>query len=464
MNSNTLLEKLDKTLSPIGAKIGEQRHLKSISTGMMMTLPLIVIGSLFLIIANPPVNPELVDPNTANVFMKFLLAWKNFAVENYATLTTPYDMTMGMAGLMSAFTIAYCLAGEYKMKNAMAGLISTSVFLMVCAPASEGSIPLSFLGADGLFVAIIIGLLSVEITRFVENKGWQVKFPDSVPPAVTSFVNSMLPLLINIIVIYGINIIVVSTMGVNIPQAVMKILSPALAVVDNVWGFLAIITFGNILWILGVNGTSIIFPIVFALGIKNTGLNADLVAAGQDPSVYIVFALGIKNTGLNADLVAAGQDPSVYMNLQMFRIAILGGAGNTLGLALLMAKSKSAHLKSLGRLATVPGICGINEPIIFGTPIVFNPILAIPFIITPIITVTLTYFAQVFGFITPGYMIDPSFTPFFVQAYLSSMDFKNVIFVFALVAISMAIYYPFFKVYEKNMLRQENGDETTSVA
>lgn len=438
MNSNTLLEKLDKTLSPIGAKIGEQRHLKSISTGMMMTLPLIVIGSLFLIIANPPVNPELVDPNTANVFMKFLLAWKNFAVENYATLTTPYDMTMGMAGLMSAFTIAYCLAGEYKMKNAMAGLISTSVFLMVCAPASEGSIPLSFLGADGLFVAIIIGLLSVEITRFVENKGWQVKFPDSVPPAVTSFVNSMLPLLINIIVIYGINIIVVSTMGVNIPQAVMKILSPALAVVDNVWGFLAIITFGNILWILGVNGTSIIFP--------------------------IVFALGIKNTGLNADLVAAGQDPSVYMNLQMFRIAILGGAGNTLGLALLMAKSKSAHLKSLGRLATVPGICGINEPIIFGTPIVFNPILAIPFIITPIITVTLTYFAQVFGFITPGYMIDPSFTPFFVQAYLSSMDFKNVIFVFALVAISMAIYYPFFKVYEKNMLRQENGDETTSVA
>lgn len=438
MNSNTLLEKLDKTLSPIGAKIGEQRHLKSISTGMMMTLPLIVIGSIFLIIANPPVNPELVDPNTTNIFMKFLLAWKNFAVENYGAITTPYDMTMGMAGLMSAFTIAYCLAGEYKMNNAMAGLISTSVFLMVCAPASEGSIPLSFLGADGLFVAIIIGLVSVEITRFIENKGWQVKFPDSVPPAVTSFVNSMLPLLMNIIVIYGINIIVVSTMGVNIPQAVMKILSPALAVVDNIWGFLAIITFGNILWILGVNGTSIIFP--------------------------IVFALGIKNTGLNADLVAAGQDPSVYMNLQMFRVAILGGAGNTIGLALLMAKSKSAHLKSLGRLATVPGICGINEPIIFGTPIVFNPILAIPFIITPIVTVTLTYFAQVFGFITPGYMIDPSFTPFFVQAYLSSMDFKNVIFVFALAAISVAIYYPFFKVYEKNMLRQENGEETTSVA
>ncbi|MGL4913180.1 MAG: PTS sugar transporter subunit IIC [Romboutsia sp.] len=431
MNSNTLLEKLDKTLSPIGAKIGEQRHLKSISTGMMMTLPLIVIGSLFLIFANPPVNTELVDPNTANVLMKFLLAWKNFAVENYAVITTPYDMTMGMVGVMSAFTIAYCLAGEYKMNSSMSGLIAIAMFLMICAPVSEGSIPVSFLGADGLFVAIIIGLSSVEITRFVESKGWQFKFPDSVPPAVTSFVNTMLPLLINIVVLYGINIAVMATMGVNIPQAVMNILSPALSVVDNLWGFLAIITFGNILWILGVNGTSIIFP--------------------------IAFTLGMSNTGINADLMAAGQDPNIYMNLQMFRVAILGGAGNTLGLALLMSRSQSTHLKSLGRLATVPGICGINEPIIFGTPIVFNPILAIPFIVTPIVNVSLTYFAQVMGVITPGYMIDPSFTPFFVQAYLSSMDFRNVIFVFALVAISVAIYYPFFKVYEKNMLNQERG-------
>lgn len=437
MNSNTLLEKLDKVLSPIGAKIGEQRHLKSISTGMMMTLPLIVIGSIFLIIANPPVNPELVDPNTANIFMKFLLSWKEFAVANYATITTPYDMTMGLIGVLTAFSIAYCLAGEYKMNKSMSGLIATSIFFMICAPSSEGNIPMTFLGADGLFVAIIIGLLSVEITRFIESKGLQVKFPDTVPPAVATFVNSMLPLLANIIVLYGINILIVANFGMNIPQAVMKTLTPALSAVDNLWGFLVLITFGNILWILGVNGTSIIFP--------------------------IAFALGIANTGVNAGLVAKGLEPNNFMNLQMFRIAILGGAGNTIGLALLMAKSKSAHLKSVGRLSIVPGICGINEPVIFGAPIVFNPILAIPFILTPIVTVSLTYFAQALGFITPGYMVDPSFTPFFVQAYLSSMDFKNVLFVLGLAVISVVIYYPFFKVYEKNMLKQE-GVDSSSVA
>ena len=429
MNSNTLLEKLDKVLSPIGAKVGNQIHLKSISNGMMMTLPLIVVGSIFLIIANPPVNPDLINPETANIFMKFMLSWKEFAVNNYQTLTTPYNMTMGIVGMMSAFAIAYCLAGEYNMKAAISGLISTSMFLMICAPSVDGSIATNFLGADGLFIAIIIGLSSVEITRFVESRGWQFKFPDTVPPAVTAFVNSLLPLLLNIIVLYGINILIMSNIGVGIPEAIMKVLTPALSVVDNIWGYLAIITFGNVLWLLGVNGTSIIFP--------------------------IVFALGIQNTGINADLVAKGQDPSVIMNLQMFRFAILGGAGNTLGLTLLMMKSKSAHLKSLGRLGIVPGVCGINEPIIFGGPIVFNPILAIPFIVTPIITVGLGYLAQVMGLITPGYLVDPSFTPFFAQAYFSSMDWRNVLFVFGLVILSIVIYYPFFKIYEKNMLAQE---------
>lgn len=436
MGQNKFLEKLDKILSPIGAKIGSQRHLNAISTGMMMTLPLIVVGSLFLIIANPPINPELVNPDNTNIFIKFLLQWKEFAVANYATITAPYDMTMGLLGLMSAFSIAYTLASDYKMNAAMSGLISTALFFMICAPSNEGNIPMSFLGADGLFVAIIIGLASVEISRFVDKMEWKFNLPSSVPTAVASFMNTLVPLLLNIIILYGLNILVMANTGVSLPQSIMNILTPALNIADNLWGYLLLITFGNVLWLFGVNGTSIIFP--------------------------IAFALGLSNTGLNSDLVAAGQDPNVIMNLQMFRIAILGGAGNTLGLALLMSRSKSTHLKSLGRLSIVPGICGINEPIIFGGPIVFNPILAIPFVATPILCVSLTYFAQKIGLITCGFIVDPSFTPFFAQTYLSSMDIRNVLFVFVLVAISIVVYYPFFKVYEGNMIKkeiEENNEE-----
>lgn len=432
MGQSKFLEKLDKVLSPIGAKIGRQRHLNAISTGMMMTLPLIVVGSLFLIIANPPINPDLVDPNNANIFVKFLLSWKEFAVANYATITAPFDMTMGLLGVMSAFAIAYTLASDYKMNAAMSGLISTALFFMICAPSNEGNIPMSFLGADGLFVAIIIGIASVEITRFVDKMEWKFNLPDSVPSAVSSFINTLVPLILNIGILYGLNVIIMANTGMSLPQSIMSILTPALNIADNLWGYLLLITFGNLLWLFGVNGTSIIFP--------------------------IAFTLGLSNTGLNSDLVAAGQDPNVLMNLQMFRIAILGGAGNTLGLALLMARSKSAHLKSLGRLSIVPGICGINEPVIFGGPIVFNPILAIPFIVTPIISVSLTYFAQKIGFITCGYIVDPSFTPFFAQAYLSSMDIRNVLFVFILVLISIVTYYPFFKVYEGNMIKKEQEE------
>ncbi|WP_373600735.1 PTS sugar transporter subunit IIC [Paraclostridium bifermentans] len=432
MGQNKFLDKLDKVLSPIGAKIGSQRHLNAISTGMMMTLPLIVVGSLFLIIANPPINPELVDVNNTNIFIKFLLSWKEFAVNNYATITAPFDMTMGLLGLMSAFSIAYKLASDYKMNASMSGLISTSLFFMICAPSNEGNIPMSFLGADGLFVAIIIGIISVEISRFVDKMEWKFNLPSSVPSAVAGFMNTLIPLMLNIIILYGINVIIIANTGMNLPQSIMNILTPALNVADNLWGYLALITFGNILWLFGVNGTSIIFP--------------------------IVFTLGLSNTGINSELVTSGKDPNVIMNLQMFRIAILGGAGNTLGLALLMAKSKSTHLKSLGRLSIVPGICGINEPIIFGGPIVFNPILAIPFILTPIISVSLTYFAQKIGVITCGYIVDPSFTPFFAQAYLSSMDIRNVVFTFMLVLISIFMYYPFFKIYERNMLRKESEE------
>ncbi|MDU1310885.1 PTS transporter subunit EIIC [Clostridium sp.] len=191
MEGNKFLDKLDRVLSPIGSKLGNQRHLKAISAGMMMPLALIVVGALFLVIANPPINPDLVNADTANFFVKGLLSWKEFAVENYAMLTAPFNMTMGMFGLMSAFSIAYSLANEYKMKASISGLISLSVFLMICAPAVEGGISTQYLGADGLFVAIIISVLSVEISRFLKVKGLEFKLPDSVPSAVTSFIYQM---------------------------------------------------------------------------------------------------------------------------------------------------------------------------------------------------------------------------------------------------------------------------------
>lgn len=431
-------EFLEKHLSPLGAKIGNQRHLQALSNGMMMTLPLLVIGSLFMILNNPPINLETVDMNTTNIFIRFLINWKQWAMANSEWILAPYNMTFGMLGLMTAFSVAYCLAKSYKMNAAVNGIMSMSVFLLVCSKvvqvpvgedATVSAITSQYLTSDGLFVALILSIVCVEINRMVDKRGIKIKFPASVPSMVSTFVNSLLPLLIDIIVVYGVNLILISALGKTIPEAIMSLLTPAIDVGNNIWVYAGIIMFSNILWFFGINGSSVVFSIVFMIGLAGTGANAEMVAQGLAPT-----------------------NP---MNLQLFRYAMLGGAGGTLGLILLMWRSKSAKMKSLARISLVPGICSINEPITFGVPMAYNPVLALPYILTPSICVVLGYYAQVWGLITPGYIADPSFIPFFIQGWMSGMDFRNVIFMFLCVALSAVLYYPFFKVYEKQLVEKE---------
>lgn len=424
MENSTVITKLNDLLSPFAAKIGNQRHLKAISSGMMFGLPFIVIGSFFLIFANPPINIDQYNPATANFFMKFMAGWKDFAVANYDLITAPYNLTMGIIGLISVFGIAFSLASEYKINPAMNGMVASVIFLMVCTPVNEGNINLNYLGTNGLFVAIIIGLLVVEVNRIFEVKNIKLKLPDTVPPMVATFINTLVPLLTNIILFYGINLIFLITTKKIFPETVMDVLTPATNIAGSLGGFLLIVTLGNILWLFGINGSSIIFP--------------------------IVFTLGMAQTGLNAEQMSNGETMTHLMNLQMFRISVLGGAGGTLGLILLMMRSKVSEYRTIGKLSLIPGICSINEPVIFGLPIVFNPILTIPFLITPIVSLLLTYFAQSVGLIGVGFIVDPSFTPFFAQAYLSSMDWRNIVFCLVLILISAMIYYPFFKVMENN--------------
>ncbi|GAA2938931.1 PTS sugar transporter subunit IIC [Enterococcus raffinosus] len=424
MENSTFIMKLNDLLSPVAAKIGNQRHLKAISSGMMFGLPFIVIGSFFLIFANPPINIDRYNPETANFFMKFMAGWKDFAVANYDLITAPYNLTMGIIGLISVFGIAFSLASEYKINPSMNGMVASVIFLMVCTPVMEGTINLNYLGTNGLFVAILIGLLVVEVNRVFEVRNIKLKLPDTVPPMVATFINTLVPLLTNIILFYGINLIFLLTTKKIFPETVMQILTPATNIAGSLGGFLLIVTLGNILWLFGINGSSIIFP--------------------------IVFTLGMAQTGLNAEQMANGETMTHLMNLQMFRISVLGGAGGTLGLVLLMIRSKVSEYRTIGKLSLIPGICSINEPVIFGLPIVFNPILAIPFLITPVISLLLTYVAQSVGLISVGFIVDPSFTPFFAQAYLSSMDWRNIVFCFVLILISVVIYYPFFKVMENN--------------
>lgn len=423
--------KFTQSLTKIGQKLGNEKHLQAISNGMLFGLPFLVIGSLFLIVANPPINMQRYNPKTANFFMQMLAAWKRWAAANYNAITQPYNLTMGVFGIICVFGIAYELSNNYhRQHSATEGMIAVTVFMMVTTTIDKNSnINLNYLGTNGMFVAIIVGLLSIELDRLVDRDRFKIKLPATVPPMVATFVNSLIPLILNIIVFYGANLIIVGLTHNNFPAFITKLLTPATSIATNIWGFVLIITIGNVLWLIGINGNNIVFP--------------------------IVFTIGIAQTGLNAAMVAKGLAPTHLMNLQMYRVSVLGGSGNTLALVFLMMRSKVEKYKAVGRLSLIPGICGINEPVIFGGPICFNPIFGIPFIIAPIVNLLLTYFAQELHIIGLGYIVDPSFTPFFAQAYMCSMDWRNVVFWFFLLAVAYFIYLPFFRVAEKAAMAEQ---------
>ena len=164
---DSLITKLDKVLTPIGQKLGNEKHLQAISNGMLFGLPFLVIGSFFLIVANPPIVLDRYNPRTANIFMQWLAGWKYWAVAHYAQITIPYNMTMGIFGMICAFGIAYELSKSYRrLHPATDGMISLVTFLMVATTVDKNNkISLNNLGTNGLFVVRILCLPQTKSRR-----------------------------------------------------------------------------------------------------------------------------------------------------------------------------------------------------------------------------------------------------------------------------------------------------------
>lgn len=216
-----------------------------------------------------------------------------------------------------------------------------------------------YLGGTGLFTAIIIGLLTVDISYLCEKYNIKIKLSESVPKFLQDSFSAIIPLLINIIVFYGISLLLQKTVGQLIPEFIINLLASPLAAVNSLPGALFIVFITTLLWSVGLHGTSIIFPITLPIMIQATTDNAMAVASGN-PAVFSPIFLG-----------AAAM--------------MIGGTGNTFALATLASRSKSKQLKAVGKASIIPGVFQVNEPLIFGLPVVFNPILAINFVFGPVL-------------------------------------------------------------------------------
>ena len=445
---------LDSKLIPLGNKVSQQRHLKAIRDGMVAATPLALLGGMTLIVTSPPVDLNTMQPT--NFIFKFLIAWKEWAVEYGMQIELLQRASMGMMALFICMAIAHSLAKSYKLDSMGSMIISAVCFLIASAPSDLGVMaskitptmtgeevlanqsvlmPTGFLGAEGIFTAILLAIITTEVTRFLKEKNIMIKMPDAVPAAVKASFASIIPLIVNAVGVFLLSLLAQKlSEGLLIPELIKAALQPLVVAVDSPFGIILISVVTQVLWLVGLHGSSIVSGVVGAFELGNLTANAELVTQGLVPE---------------------------FIYTEPFRafFMILGGAGATIALNILMLRSKAKQLKTLGRLAIVPSMFNINEPLIFGTPLVLNPTLAIPFILAQTVNGLLTYLLMSMDIIGKTFTYVPWTTPAPLGAALSTMDVKAFVWILLLIVVDLVIWYPFFKSYEKQLVLEEKAAE-----
>ena len=414
---------LDEKLSTPMAKLAEQRHLRAVRDGIISTLPLIIVGSIFLVIAFFPF-PEG-------------SAIKNWLSANAVTMLLPYRMTMYIMSLYAAWGIGYSLAKSYNLDGVTGGTLAATSFLLTIVPqAVEGigwAMPMANLGGGGMFVAILSSIFAVEVLRFTKTKNIVIKMPEQVPPSVSRSFEALTPAAI----VIGFFAIFTYFLGIDWHGIIGKLVAPLVSATDTLPSAIFISTLIGFFWSFGIHGMSIVGSLARPLWLTLLDNNAAEVAAGN---------------------VA----PHIFPEQFFQGFVMIGGAGATLGLAILLAiRAKSQYGKMLGKTTVIPAIFNINEPIMFGAPIVLNPILIIPFIIAPIVNIIIAWAATVSGLVPAMHIAAPWTLPAPLFAFMATGgSWSAALLAVILVIVSVIIYYPFFKMYDRKLLAEEQGEES----
>lgn len=423
MNEKTtgFQDKLMKYMMPVANWVEKNNWLQAIKDGMIADIPVIIIGSIFLL---PIALNNLIASGPIHDFIS----------AHMGVLTYAAGFTNDLLSIFAAFFIAVALAKRYGIHNTQTGVTAIIVHLILSAVSIDGGISTEFLGASGLFTSIVSGILSVEITRFLIKRNAIIKLPSSVPPMVGESFASLIPLVVNVIVAVAIANISIAVSGLVFPAAIMKLLAPAISTMDTLPALLIVIFLTQFLWFFGLHRPSITSAVWAAFAIAYQAENMANYASGAP--VTHIFTYGL-----------------YYNFLQV------AGSGLTLGLVLFMMKSKAKSFKSIGVASLVPSIFGINEPVIFGLPILLNPYMFIPFVFGPLLITVLTYFSMKMGLVGYPVAAPPGFLPPGVGAFLTTYDWRSVVLVFVSLILMALIYYPFFKMMEKDELKREAQSE-----
>ncbi|POP43828.1 PTS sugar transporter subunit IIC [Superficieibacter electus] len=408
---------LENKLLPILMRIGNNVILVAVRDGISFTLPFIIAGSVFLIIANLPIP-----------------GWSEFLGPYAEMLSVPVQATFGAIGLIAAIGISYNLAKRYNLDCLSCCCITVAVFLLAQLDDAH-KINVNNFGAAGLFSAIILSVITVYIVRFFVEKKIYIRLPDSVPPAVLQSFISLAPAMACLTLIWLIRVV----LNFDINAFFTLILSPLVMGLDTLPGILILVALISLLWSCGIHGTNVLSGITSPIFLKFIAENTE--AYLQHQPVPHITAEGFYN----------------------FFICT-GGSGATMGLVLAMLLSKSRYYKSLGRISIGPAIFCINEPVIFGVPMVFNPVMMLPLILTPMVICTCSYLLMQFGIIgRPVFQIPWTMPPILNGYFATGGNIPAAIWSGCMVIISTVMYYPFFRILERKQLATEKEEAAAAL-
>lgn len=427
---------IEQKIMPMANKIGSQRHMTAIRKGIIATMPITIVGSFFTILLNIPIESVAA------------------MIEPYREiLDIPFRYTVGILALYATFGIASSLAKSYKLDSLTAGILALMAFLVTAAPplrifedvenvVSAGRyINIANLGSGSLFGSIVTAIISVEIYRLFVVKNITIKMPEGVPPEVSNSFIALIPGAAILILFWVIRHMI----GFDINGFLSQLLMPLKDVLagNSLFGGLLTVFLICFFWVLGIHGPAIMGPVIRPFWDMSIAENMD----------------AFQNN------VSAFDMPNIFTEQFLQWFIWIGGAGTTLALVVLMMFSKSEYLKSLGRLSFLPGLFNINEPVIFGAPIVMNPVLGIPFIVAPLITTTISYFLTISG-VVPMMVARLGFAmPSPIAAWMSTnWSVPAAILVIFNFVLTVGIYYPFFKVFEKQQLQREHEEKQAESA
>lgn len=430
---------LENKVMPVAGRIAGQRHLQALRDGLILTMPLIIIGSIFLILGFLPI-PGYED------FMA-----NTFGDQWLTKLLYPVGATFDIMALIAGFGIAYRLAEKYNVEPLSAGAISVSAFLLATpfevsflaegatdAVMVGGAIPAALMGSKGLFVAMLIAMLSTEIYRYIIQKNIVFRLPDGVPPAVSKSFVALIPGAIVIFVVWILRIVVENTDFGSLHNIVGELLGKPLGVLGgSLIGSLVAVFLVQLLWSCGLHGASIVGGVMGPIWLAATDANR------------LAFQNG------------AEELPNIF-TAQFFDLFVyIGGSGATFALVVMMLlRARSQQMKQLGRLAFGPGLFNINEPITFGMPIVMNPLMIVPFILAPLTIVITTYIAMSTGLVAkPAGIAVPWTMPPIIGGYLATGGkISGALLQLFNFCVTFAIYYPFFRMWDRQKYAEEQGN------